>query len=136
MEYENLLDKLYREVKPIETQHERFEVPKVKGYVEGNKTIVTNFMQICSIFRRKPEHFLKFLSRELAALSIIQGERVIFNRKLLSAKINEKVEQYANEFVICRECKKPDTELVKQDTFLFMHCLACGAKHSVRAKIV
>ena len=79
---------------------------------------------------------MKFLSRELAALSIIQGERVIFNRKLLSAKINEKVEQYANEFVICRECKKPDTELVKQDTFLFMHCLACGAKHSVRAKIV
>lgn len=136
MEYENLLDKLYREVKPIKTQHERFEVPKVKGYVEGNKTIFTNFIQICSTFRRKPEHFLKFLSRELAALSIIQGERVIFNRKLLSAKINEKVEQYANEFVICRECKKPDTELVKQDTFLFMHCLACGAKHSVRAKLV
>ena len=90
MEYEKLLDNLYKEAKPIETQHERFEVPKVKGYIEGNKTIVTNFMQICSTLRRKPEHFLKFLSRELAALSIIQGERVIFNRKLLSAKINEK----------------------------------------------
>ncbi|MFH0831283.1 MAG: translation initiation factor IF-2 subunit beta [archaeon] len=136
MEYNDLLDKLYREVKPIETQHDRFEVPTVKGYVEGNKTIVTNFAQICSIFRRKPEHIVKFLSRELAALSIVQGDRIIFNRKLLSAKINEKIAQYANEFVICKECKKPDTELIKQETFLFMHCLACGAKHSVRAKIV
>jgi len=49
--------------------------------------------------------------------------------------INEKIEAYATEFVICPECKKPDTELLKQDQFLFLKCLACGAKHSVRAKI-
>jgi translation initiation factor 2 subunit 2 len=135
MEYKELLDKLYNEVKPIQVS-ERFEVPKVKGHVEGNKTIVTNFLQICSMLRRKPEHLAKFLSRELAALSIIEGERIIFNRKLNSTRINEKIVEYVNEFVVCPECKKPDTELIKQGTFLFLHCLACGAKHSVRAKIV
>lgn len=131
-----MLDKLYREVKPIKSERERFEIPKVTGHVEGNKTIITNFLQICSILRRKPEHLTKFLSRELAALIVTEGDRIIFNRKLNSAKINEKIEGYVNEFVICPECKKPDTELVKQETFLFMQCLACGAKHSVRAKIV
>lgn len=136
MEYEKLLDKLYREVKPIESHRERFEIPKVKGHVEGNKTIITNFLQICSILRRKPEHLAKFLSRELAALIVSEGDRIIFNRKLTSAKINEKVEEYVNEFVVCRECKKPDTEIVKQGTFMFLQCLACGAKHSVRAKLV
>lgn len=136
MEYEKLLDKLYKEVKPIESHRDRFEIPKVKGHIEGNKTILTNFLQICSILRRKPEHLAKFLSRELAVLIVTEGDRVIFNRKLNSAKINGKIEEYANEFVICSECKKPDTELVKQGTFLFMQCLACGAKHSVRARIV
>lgn len=136
MEYEKLLSKLYKEVKPIKLGSERFEIPKVAGHVEGNKTIITNFSQICNILRRKPQHVAKFLSREVAAQSVIKGDRIIFNRKLTSTRINDKLKEYVNEFVICQECKKPDTELVKQDAFLFLHCLACGAKHSVRAKIV
>ena len=131
-----MLEKLYNEIKPIKSNNERFEIPKVLGHIEGNKTIITNFLQICNTLRRKPEHLAKFLSRELAAQSVMQGERMIFNRKLNSVKINEKIKEYVNEFVICPECKKPDTELIKQDSFMFLHCLACGAKHSVRAKIV
>jgi translation initiation factor 2 subunit 2 len=134
MEYEELLEKAYKEIKPIE-KTERFEIPKVKGHIEGSKTIITNFSQICSILRRPQEHVAKFLLRELATPGLIEGERLILNRKLNSGMINEKIEAYANEFVICNECKKPDTELLKQDNFLFLKCFACGAKHSVRAKI-
>ncbi|MEK6812055.1 MAG: translation initiation factor IF-2 subunit beta, partial [Nanoarchaeota archaeon] len=39
------------------------------------------------------------------------------------------------EFVLCKECKKPDTELLREDRVTFIHCLACGAKHPVRSKI-
>ncbi len=134
--YDKLLDKIYQNVKPIKSSSDRFEVPKIKGHVEGTKTMITNLSQICSILRRKPEHLLKFLSRELAALAVVEGDRTIFNRKLNSSQINEKISLYIKEFVVCPECKKPDTELIKQDVFLFLHCLACGAKHSVRAKIV
>lgn len=133
--YNELLDKLYKQVKKIEVT-ERFEVPKVEGMVEGGKTIITNFSQICSILRRKPEHAAKFLSRELAAQATIEGERLVLNRKLLSSQINDKIEAYVKEFVICPECGKPDTELIKEKSFMFIHCLACGAKKSVRAKIV
>jgi translation initiation factor 2 subunit 2 len=48
--------------------------------------------------------------------------------------INEKIQEYVAEFVICKECKKPDTELVKEDRLTFIHCLACGAKKSVSRK--
>jgi translation initiation factor 2 subunit 2 len=133
--YEGLLDKLYSQVKQVKTT-ERFEIPKVEGMVEGSKTIVTNFSQICSLFSRDCEHVSKFLSRELAAQAIIDHERIIFNRKLLSAQINDKIKAYAEEFVICKECGKPDTELVKEKGFVFLKCLACGAKHSVRSKII
>jgi translation initiation factor 2 subunit 2 len=134
MAYEQMLDKLYKEVKPIE-KGERFEIPKVKGHVEGTKTIITNFSQICDVIRRDKQHVLKYLFKELAAPGIIDGERLILNRKLSSALINEKIESYVSEFVICPECKKPDTELKKEDRVMFLHCLACGAKHSVRTKI-
>ncbi len=134
--YSARLDKLYKEIKPIQSSVERFEIPKCEGHVEGNKTIISNFIHIASILRRKPDHFAKFLLRELASPGQIEGDRLILQRKLNSVRINEKIKAYAQEFVICPQCGKPDTELIKDKDFLFLHCLACGAKHSVRAKIV
>lgn len=134
--YEQRLEKLYKEIKPIKSTGERFEIPKCEGHVEGNKTIISNFSQLVSILRRNPEHFAKFLMRELASPGQIEGDRLILNRKLNSQRINDKINEYAIEFVICPQCKKPDTELIKDKDFLFIHCLACGAKHSVRAKLV
>lgn len=135
-EYEKMLEEAYKKIKPVVVEKARFEVPKVQGMIEGNKTIITNFLQICSVLRREPAHLMKFLSRELAALATLEGERLVLNRKINSTMINEKIQLYVNEFVICPECKKPDTELIKENKFMFIHCLACGAKHSVRAKIV
>lgn len=132
--YENLLAEAYKKVKPIEAS-ERFEVPKIEGHVEGNKTILTNLPQIATHIRRNQEHLLKFLLKELATSGAFKGTRTILQRKISSIKINEKIEAYVKEFVLCKECKKPDTELKKDHNFMFIHCLACGAKHSVRAKI-
>jgi translation initiation factor 2 subunit 2 len=135
--YEKLLEEAYKKVKPVEkTEYsERFEVPVVKGMIEGNKTIITNFLQICAYLRRDCSHFLKFILRELATPGVVEGERLVMQRKVPSSRINEKIKQYVDEFVVCKECSKPDTELIKQGDFMFIHCLACGAKHSVRAKI-
>ena len=46
-----------------------------------------------------------------------------------------KIELYAKTFVLCQECNKPDTELMKEGGVLVMKCTACGAKHPVKAKI-
>ncbi len=133
--YENLLDNAYEKVKPLKESKERFEIPKVEGHIEGTKTIITNLPQIASYLRRDINHLLKHLLKELATPGVFKGNRLVLQTKQSSQKINEKINDYANEFVICRECKKPDTQLIKEPPFLFIKCLACGAKHSVRAKI-
>jgi translation initiation factor 2 subunit 2 len=130
-EYEKLLNDAYSRVKVSAENSGRFEIPNVEGHFEGKKTILTNFLQIASHIRRNPEHFQKFLLKELATSGQREGDRLILNNKIPSAKINEKVLQYAKEFVICRECGKPDTELSKDGRISFIHCLACGAKHPV-----
>ena len=133
--YEELLNQAYKEVKQVSGSGERFEIPKIEGRFEGKKTILTNLFQLASHLRRDPEHFQKYLLKELATSGQKQGDKFILNNKINSKKINEKIETYVNEFVLCKECKKPDTEIIKKDRFSFLHCLACGAKHSVRAKI-
>ena len=136
-EYEKLLEEAFKKVKHPEnlSDSERFEIPKVSGHFEGKKTMLTNFSQISEHIRRNPEHFQKYLLKELAVSGQREGDRLVLNMKVPSAKINQKVEDYVKEFVLCKECKKPDTELIKEDRLSFIHCLACGAKHSVRSKI-
>ncbi len=133
--YEEMLTDAFGKIKKSTSNGERFEIPKVEGHFEGKKTIITNFVQMSSYLRRTPEHFQKFLLRELAAPGQKDGDRLVLNIKVPREKINQKVEEYVEEFVQCRECKKPDTELLREDRVTFIHCLACGAKHTVRSKI-
>lgn len=135
MDYEQLLNEAYGKVKKSESSGERFEIPKIEGHFEGKKTILTNFFQIASHLRRNPEHFQKFILKEVAASGQKEGDRLVLNMTVPSAKINQKIEQYVKEFVLCEQCGKPDTELTKEDRLSFIKCMACGAKHSVRSKI-
>ncbi len=129
--YEELLNKAYTEVKEVSHSGERFKMIDVKVEITGNKTAISNFTQILSHIRRKSDELCKFLSKELATQCKPDGERLILNRKIPNQKVTEKINLYVNKFVICKECKKPDTEIIKEGPVNFVHCLACGAKHSL-----
>lgn len=133
--YEELLKKAIEKLPKKMEKIERFEIPKVEGHIEGNKTIITNFYQIANILHRDIQHLLKFLLRELATPANLEKNRLILGRKISSPIINEKIELYTKTFVLCPECKKPDTELIKENNVLIIRCTACGAKHPIKAKI-
>lgn len=114
---------------------ERFEVPKVRGQVEGNKTIISNFFQIADTLGRKPQHLLKFVLKELATPGQFRKQSVLFGSKIPASKINDKISLYADEFVFCKECGKPDTKMVKEGDIYYIKCQVCGARHSFYSKI-
>ena len=128
--YEALLDEAYESVE-ASSECGRFEVLKVKGHHEGVRTIITNFGQIVACIRRKPKHFLKFLTKELASSGEIEGDCLILSRKLASKDVNVKIEKYVNQFVLCPKCKKPDTELEDVGAKTFLRCLACGERREI-----
>jgi len=133
MSYKDLLTGAYEKLPDVSAQKERFEIPKVRGHIQGNKTILSNFYQITAVLSRKPEHLLKYLTKELATPIVTKKSYVIFGAKVPASRINEKIEQYAEEYVLCRECGKPDTKLMKEDKYLFIKCMACGSRRSVKA---
>jgi len=133
--YEKLLDKAKARLPEIKISKERFQIPLVSGHIQGNKTVITNFAQICSTFQRPQEHLLKYLQRELATPAEIEGPRLVLGRKIASQRINEKIEQYCKDFVVCKECNKPDTRITREDRVLFLKCTVCGAKQPIKAKI-
>ncbi len=133
--YETLLKKAYEKIKVVQTSGDRFEIPKVSGSVEGKTTVINNITAIASYLRRDLAHLAKYLQKELATPGKIDNNRLILSTKLNSERVNEKVQQYAKEFVICPVCTKPDTEIITEKNIKFKHCLACGAKSPVKSKV-
>ena len=133
--YEELLEQAKSKLPEVKATKERFEIPQVTGHIQGAKTVINNFQQICQTLRRPPEQLLKYLQRELATPAEIEGPRLVLGRKISSNIINNKIVQYCRDFVICRECHKPDTQIFKEDRIMFLKCTACGAKQPIKAKI-
>lgn len=124
-----------RELLPEEeTVSERFSIPNVKGHLQGNKTVISNLIDIAKTLGRPIELVVKYIEKQLATKGLIEGTFVIFNTKLSANKINERVQRFADEFVFCKECGKPETKLSKDTGVYFIKCQACGASYSVKSK--
>ena len=135
MDYQDLLKRARENLPERSEEVQRFEVPKVRGHIQGNRTIISNFHQIAATLGRPVEHLLKYTLKELAAPGDLKSTALIIGTKIPASRINEKVQQYVKELVICAECNRPDTKLVKEEKVLFVKCSVCGAKQPVRIKI-
>ena len=130
--YEELLAKAYSKLPKQLTGGERFSVPVIDSVTIGSQTVIKNFAEVSAALRRDPKHILKFLSKELATPANLDVGRALLQTRLPQRSIQTKLEVYVREFVICRECKRPDTRLEKIDRITAMICEACGARSSVK----
>lgn len=135
MNYEELLKRARKDLPELSEEVARFEVPKVRGHIQGNKTVISNFHQIAGLVGRPVEHLLKYVLRELAAPGDLTSSALIIGTKIPASRINEKIQQYVKDFVVCPECNRPDTKLVKEDKITFTKCTVCGAKQPVKVKL-
>lgn len=134
--YEDLLKKAISELPEGAGKTERLVVPKVIGHIQGNKTVISNFAQIAQTLSRPIEHLLKYINRELAAMGEIKKNNfAVFNTKLSATRMNEKITEYVDTYVVCRTCGRPDTKLNKESGVTIMTCQACGARQSIASKI-
>ena|SRR3989338_10880678 len=135
MEYEKLLQKAKKELPQIVLSKDRFDIPKVRGHIQGNKTVIINFNEVASTLSREPNHVLKYILKELATPGELKTNMLILGRKIPASSINDKISQYVKEFVLCKECGKADTKIIKDGRFDFVKCAACGAKQPIKSKI-
>lgn len=100
--------------------------------IQGNKTLIKNFGEICTTLRREPSHLAKYLFRELATPGNVQGNILVLQTRLSKEIIQSKIDGYTKEFVYCKVCGEPDTKFVKEGRITFIKCEACGAKWVAR----
>ncbi len=130
--YEDLLNQAIEQIPKAVFESSRFQIPAADVVIVGNRTILKNFKTIATALNREPEHFIKYLLRELGAAGDIQGAQAVFQGKFQAPTVDERIRRYADEFVLCRECRRPDTRLERHERVYILRCEACGARASVR----
>lgn len=133
-DYSVLLSRAKERLPQPDEGSERWEVPQAEVMIEGKTTVLRNLESLASDLRREPQEVFQFLVRELGTSGNIDGKRAIFKGQLGGTQVQERIKAYAETYVICHECRKPDTRLVKNDRILVMECEACGAHRSVRVR--
>ena len=128
MEYEKMLDSVYKELPEKAKEKSRFKMPTFESFIQGKETIIKNYTSVVGALRRKPEHVTKYLSKELATVATPDDARLVLKGRFREEDLNKKLMNYAKTYVLCDECGKPDTEIVVQDKVRFLRCEACGAR--------
>jgi translation initiation factor 2 subunit 2 len=131
-EYEKNLERALSSVPKEKSGRDRFELTRLQVTLTGNRTVITNFKEICDYLNRDPQHVLKFLSAELATAATIEGGRIVFQGKFSDDGLTKLLNRYVQDFVICPACTRPDTKITKEGRISFLVCEACGAKSSIR----
>ncbi|MCX6778529.1 MAG: translation initiation factor IF-2 subunit beta [Candidatus Micrarchaeota archaeon] len=133
MEYDKMLERAYEKMPKKTGSGERFEIPVADSFIQGSKTMVKNFGAICETLRRDPQDVAKYMYRELAIPGNVEGGRLVLHGKFSARILNERIKNFTESFVICKECRKPDTKLSEGGRGVkTLVCEACGAKSPVR----
>lgn len=126
--YEQLLKRGLKKIPAKERSGERFEMPSLRVQRSGSRSILTNFSEVAGTLRREPKHLMKFLLKELATSGEAKPSGLEVQGVFSPEAVNKKLEKYVNTYVLCPECGKHDTQLIKDRGFFFMKCEVCGAR--------
>ncbi|KAL9103341.1 MAG: hypothetical protein Q9163_001607 [Psora crenata] len=113
-----------------------YVIPPPQCLREGNKkTIFANIPDICKRMKRSDEHVMQFIFAELGTSGSVDGSRrLVIKGRFQQKQIEGVLRRYIVEYVTCKTCRSPDTELSKGENRLsFITCNSCGSRRSVTA---
>ncbi len=134
--YDTLLERARAKLPPVRELTERFQVPEPDVMTDGKNTVLRNLQEIAGVLRREPAHIIGYLARELGCPGVLDLPRGILKSRIPRESIASRLGEYTEKYVICSECKRPDTHLTRDGKLMMLVCEACGAQRPVTVRRV
>ncbi|KAI9504380.1 eukaryotic translation initiation factor 5 [Coemansia spiralis] len=115
----------------------RYQMPKMQGKIEGKgngiKTVLPNITDVARALSRPPSYATKYFGTELGAQTKMdeKNEKYIVNGAHEVSKLQDILDGFIDKFVLCGNCKCPETDLIVKDQFIVKKCKACGKRTDV-----
>ncbi len=134
--YQKLLDRARAQLPEVRASGERFQVPDPDVMTDGKNTVIRNLQDIANVLRREPAHLIGHLAREFGCPGVLDLPRGMLKSRISKEAIAQRIREYTDKYVICSECKRPDTHLSKEGKFTLLICEACGAQRPITVRRV
>lgn len=131
MDYEEMLDRAYQGLPEILKEESRFQIPVLESVVQGRITVIQNFGEVTKALNRNPDLLSKYFLGEMGTSGEYDSARLILKGQFRPTQLQDKLEVFIRGYVICLECKRPDTKIIHEKRMSFLKCEACGARHSI-----
>ncbi len=131
MKYEELLEKAYTELPDVLKEHSRFERPKVESIIQGKTTFIRNLNELAKAINRDIGLVSKYLIKELGTAGTHDDQHLTLKGQFRESQIQDRFDAFLDEFVLCSECSRPDTKIMREERINFLICEACGARRSI-----
>ncbi|EAN77702.1 eukaryotic translation initiation factor 5, putative [Trypanosoma equiperdum] len=115
----------------------RYKMPAIQTKVEGSgngiKTVFPNIHDVCLAINRPEEVLMKYFQSEFGAQRTVseKDDKFLIMGSHTEERVQEKVYDFIRQFVLCRSCRNPETQLSvernkKGAPQVSMSCGACG----------
>jgi len=131
LDYPSLLARVRAKLPKSTETHERFVLPELDVLYEGKTTVFRNFGDVVDKIRRDPTTVMAYLLRELGTAGDVDGKRLIFRGRVATKALEDRINSFVATYVICSECHRPDTKIIKDGRTSILVCEACGAHRPV-----
>ena len=122
---------------PVDDPEYRYKMPAVFGKIEGSgngiKTAIPNISDVATSLHRQPAEVNKFFGTELGAQTRYNPDtdRAIVNGAHTDMVLQDLMHRYIEKFVLCPNCRLPETDYKIKNGAIFHRCKACGSKEMV-----
>lgn len=119
----------------------RYKMEKIQSKIEGKgngiKTVIVNLTSIANSLARPGAYVIKYFGFELGAQTNNNpaDDRWIINGAHEASKLQDYLDGFINKFVLCKECKNPETEVIFKDENIVLDCKACGKRSLVDPRL-
>ena len=93
--------------------------------------MLVNVTDVAASLNRDAPEVTKFFGCELGAQTSYAGDRAIVNGAHRDQDLQSHLSRYIEHFVLCKNCRLPETHYKIKDGMISQKCLACGSKDSV-----
>ena len=103
---------------------------KIEGKGNGIKTVVVNLSTVADNLARPPNYVIKYFGFELGAQTNIdpKDDRWIINGAHEASKLQDYLDGFIKKFVLCGDCKNPETVINIVNADIILDCKACGQR--------
>jgi len=114
----------------VEDPFYRYKMPVLKAKVEGKgngiKTVIENMVDIAKAMDRPAEYVIRFFGFELGLLTKWEGSKYVVHGKFDSEDLSVVLDKFIEKYVLCKQCRNPETDLSVKGEIINSKCRACG----------